>query len=215
MVFCDIHREWGRSAFEDSPFPIAKKHLEEKGYKIITAQEAAEIVMMSGPAQLAARRGTFVSEGVIHLNKRQGYLTRKSLVMLNLTKACKQCPLFVQKKQVDEVLQDSVKFSINQPYIPIKRFNEDPITVFLFGQQARNYSDFLSDQGVRKMPLPLSLDGAGSCYGNARFPAAAQLWLDNNARDEFGRYYGLLVPSGLQSIYDNYASFRGIHYYKK
>ena len=74
---------------------------------------------------------------------------------------------YLTDKQVEEALADSVKLSAES--IPTNRLGENEITAYAFGNQAKQYGEFLKQAGIDEMPVWLT--------SIKDKPFARQLWL--------------------------------------
>ena len=148
----DVQQANLQSATSDKPFNEAVRELQVKGYRIISMEEQAGLRVQEGRTHPVSKEGNFTQEGWIHSPNTMGtYLVKKS-------------PLI---KHLDEVYQTHVKgdeFNIQSnlegallvPYgaeIPTNRFAENDITVFMFGKNAENYGNFLTELGRKTQKI--------------------------------------------------------------
>jgi len=91
--------------------------------------------------------GNFVSQGILYVPNKGIFLTNNSPVLDNpekATQALKQRKeYYISSEQIEKGLADSVEILPIGSKIPLKRFGEDPATVFLFGKHAKDYGEFL------------------------------------------------------------------------
>ena len=162
----DINPTGMASAYIQAPFDKAKQALESEGYKIISLERNAQLRIQQGKDSYISRNGNWVKEGFLILPNDKFYLTKLSPIMENpkeATKAHKNGQEFyLNDNQIQESLEDSVK--ITDRKIPTKRFGENQLTVYTFGEQAEDYGLFLQDANIEEMPiwLPNSEDKAFS-----------------------------------------------------
>jgi hypothetical protein len=173
------------SAYVEAPFDKAKKALEKEAYKIISLEQNAQLSMQEGKDSFISRNGNCTREGVIYVPKKGIFLTKNSPIMVN-PKEATECQrngkeFYLNKEQVEKALADSVELS-GKP-IPTSRFNDDKITVFAFGNTAKEYGEFLKEAGINEMPIyvanvkknpfvrqmwPLGLGGRSVLIGSSR-----------------------------------------------
>ncbi len=167
----DIRPTGIESAIVCSQFDKAKEVLEGKGYKIISLKECAQLRIQRGANSPVSRKGNWVREGVIYVPKRGIFLTKFSPIMKNPREATqshrKGREYFLTEEQVEQALTDSVK--LLGEAIPTKRFGENEITNYAFGEVAEQYGNFLHETGIKEMPVWLAnLEDK---------PFARQMWL--------------------------------------
>lgn len=174
----DIKPTGVTSSYVNAPFDEAKTFLENLGYRIITAQENAGLRIQFGKNAEVSIKGNYVKEGSLYIPKKGRFITRGSLVMASPKDATeahrKGSEFYVEPEQAELVLADSVAVSHDIRPIPTNRFGEDAITVFVFGDIARKYGEFLKEANINEMPL--SFDDQDHVDGKSK-PYANQLWL--------------------------------------
>lgn len=154
-VICDIKQKVIESAYAKAPFDEAKEVLEKMGYGIISSEETARLRIQEGIGS-----GDGVREAFIYDNKRGIFLTKNSPIMQNPREATqahrRHIEYYLTDEQVEQVLRDSIKIPEGIKSIPTNRFGEDPITNYVFRNQADPYGQFLGEEGIRAIPIYLS-----------------------------------------------------------
>ena len=171
----DIELEDVKSAYINFPFDRGKVLLEKEGYRIISIEEAARLQIQLEKFQLFDRDntlliicGNLVKEALIRLPFKKGlFITKKSPIMANPEDAT-DCHRIKEdyeltKDQVEESLSDSIElkdkfFSVSTSirtdsykYILSEKFDDNPITNFIFGKYAKTYGEFLTEKKINKM----------------------------------------------------------------
>jgi hypothetical protein len=174
----DIKPTGTDSAYVTAPFDLGKKELEEGNYQLISAEQNAGLRVQHGKDAFVSKNGNFVKEGCVYVPNKGRFLTRGSIVVAMPTEATQAHregkEFYVTNEQVDSVLGNSVQVPYDQSSVPTDRFGEDPVTVFLFGQIAKKYGDFLKDAKIKKMPLYFNDQ---KYVDEQKQPFANQLWL--------------------------------------
>ena len=173
------------SAYVEAPFDRAKEILEDAGYRIISLEENALLRIQQGKDSNISRNGNWTREGFIYHPEKGIYLTKNSPIMLNPTEATQahreNREFYLNDEQIESALANSVKLPKNVKTIPTKRFSDDTITVFAFGNTAKHYGEFLTEAGIKEMPVYL--------VNTEEKPFARQLWFGNlGSWSELGGY---------------------------
>ena len=193
----DIKPSGFESAVAYAPFDEALGRLEKESYRIISTPENAELRIQQGSDAFVSRNGNYVREGVLYIPQKGGFLVRNSPILTSARQATQAHrdgkEFYATQEQVDEALKDSVKFPEKYVEIPVKRFGEDELTVFVIGggdsKKAEVYGNFLKDAGIKAMPVYV-VDKDNVNEQNT--PFARQLWfwslvggsvLDGDGRD--------------------------------
>ncbi|MEK6936093.1 MAG: hypothetical protein AABW67_04850 [Nanoarchaeota archaeon] len=191
----DIKPRGIASAYINAPFDKGKEALAKEGYKIISLEENAKLRMQEGKDSYVSRNGNWVKEGVIYVPNKGVFLTKNSPIMLNAKEATdchrKNKEFYLTDAQVQESLADSVELKAKD--IPTNRFADNKITIYAFGDSAKQYGEFLKEAGIKEMPVWLvNLEDK---------PFARQMWfrflgnrsgLDDNSRNlDCGRVRGV------------------------
>jgi hypothetical protein len=159
MRLCDdISKGKMLSACIEAPFDKGKEALESKGYRIISLEENAGLRIQEGRDSFISRWGNWTREGVIYVQKKGKFLTKKSPIMDNAKEAT-DChrngkDYYLTNKQVEEALADCVELSGES--IPTNRFKDEKVTVYAFGDIAEQYGNFLKETGINGMPVWLA-----------------------------------------------------------
>lgn len=194
----DIKPTGTESAYIEAPFDVAKQDLEANGYKIISLRDNALLRIQQGKDSYISRNGNWTREGFVYTPKKGIFLVRNSPIIDNAKQATdyhrKGQEFYLTQDQVEESLKDSVK--IDRKEIPTKRFNDDAITAFAFGDVAGQYGDFLKEAGIKEMPIWLA--------STEEKPFARQNWFrDLDLRSEL---------SGNGRLLNDDSRLRGVRY---
>jgi len=169
----DIRTKKLVSAYIDAPFDEGTEALTKEGYKIISLEENARLRMHEGKNSYVSKNANWVSQGVIYVPNKGIFLTKNSPILLNAKKAtdCHRAgkEFYLTSQQVEESLFDSAKLEAEA--IPTNRFGEDEITVYAFGDWAKQYGEFLKAAGINQMLIFLA--------NNTGNPFARQVWFWN------------------------------------
>ena len=169
------------SAYIEASFDEAKEALEKKGYEIISLQENAKLRIQEGKNSHISREGNFVKEGIISIPKKGNFLTKNSPVLKNPREAYEahgyfKSEFYISNKEVEKAMQNSVQVPYNKFSVPTNRFGQDKITVFVFGETAKEYGKFLKEAGISKMSLYFHFEHD---VNNKKQAFANQLWLNS------------------------------------
>jgi len=180
QINVDIKPRGIASAYVEAPFDEGKEALAEQGYKIISLEENAKLRMQEGKDTYVSRNGNWVKEGVIYVLNKGIFLAKNSPIMADAKKATdchrKNQEFYLTNEQVEQALADSVELNVES--IPTNRFADDKITVYAFGDSAKEYGEFLKEAGINEMPVYLANIGEK--------PFARQMWLG-----DLGNWSGL------------------------
>jgi hypothetical protein len=174
----DIKPRGIASAYVDAPFDEGKTELESNGYSIISLEENAKLRMQEGRNSDVSRNGNWVREGVLYVPSKGKFLTKNSPIMANAKEAT-EChrngtEFYLTDEQVERSLDGAVM--LDEKDIPTNRFGEHVATVYAFGDNAKDYGEFLKEVGIDEMPVYLA--------NNEDKLFARQLWfrsLDNRS----------------------------------
>ncbi len=159
--------------------------LESEGYQIIPLEQNAKLRVNNGGNSSISRIGNWVSEGVIYVKGKGKFLTKKSPILARSPdqEGKNGNSLYINEEQIEFSLKDSFQISdkLGNPFsIPTKRFGEEEIAVFLFGDFAKDYGFFLKDAKIKNVPF---------WFADFRDkPFARLLWFD--CMDEQSRIVG-------------------------
>jgi hypothetical protein len=184
------------SAYVNAPFDQSKEMLVKADYEIITAEQNAGLRMQYGKDAFVSKNGNYVKEGCVYVPSKGRFITRGSLVMASPNQATEshrnRNEFYVSQEQIDSVIGNSVQVPFEQSVIPTNRFGKDPVTVFLFGQSAQKYGEFLMEAKIDNMPLYFN----DKNYVDSKDkPFANQLWLSRLALNS--AVYGNLIAGYL------------------
>ena len=154
-VICDIKQKVIESAYVEDSFDVAKRLLEESGYSIVSSEETARLRIQEG-----IDSGNGVREAFVYDNKMGVFLTKNSPIIQNPREATqahrRHMEYYLTDEQVEQALKNSIKIPEGIKSIPTNRFGEDPITNYVFRNQADPYGQFLGEEGIRAIPIYLS-----------------------------------------------------------
>ena len=157
-IIQDVKPAGTASAYVEKPFDEAKAELESAGYEIISLPQFAKLRMEQGKDSHVANYGDYVREGFLYVPKKGKFLVRKSPIMTNAKEAT-QChrkgnEFYLTDKQVEESLADSIEVKLKDgETIPTKRFGDNELTAYAFGENAKAYGEFLNEAGIKEMPV--------------------------------------------------------------
>lgn len=153
----DIQPRGIASAYVVAPFDQAKTALEAEKYQVISLGENARLRIQEGKDADVSRNGNWVKEGFLYVPGKGKYLTKASPIMdspVEATQAHRDGnEFYLTNEQVQKGLADSIKLKDRDFSIPTKRFGEDGITVYAFGDVAQAYGNFLKEAGIKEMPV--------------------------------------------------------------
>lgn len=149
-VIEDIKLEGVASAHVTASFDKGKEALEKGEYKIISLEEYAKLRIQEGKDAFISRGGGLVREGVLYVPKKGIFLTKKSPI-IDYAEEATNChrkgkDFYLTDNQVEKALSDSVKLTKKE--IPTNRFNDEEITVYVFGNIAKQYGEFIIEAGA-------------------------------------------------------------------
>ena len=172
-IIQDVKPTETASAYVEKPFDQAKVELEAVGgYDIISLEDNAKLRIAMGTNHSVSQRGNYTREGFLYVPQKGIFLVKNSPIMANAKEATK-ChrngrEFYLTGEQVEEALKDSVKIKSGDS-IPTKRFGEDELTRYAFGETAQAYGDFLKQAKINEMPVWLA--------SVEKKPFARQAWL--------------------------------------
>lgn len=195
-VIQDIDSEKFYSGYINVGFNIGKSSLENKGYRIVSLEDYANIRLKYSKTNESVLKGCRVSEGVITLPDKKRYLTKTSPIMRDPEKftrlSRKNDFLFLSKEELEYALQNYCEIKENN--IPTNRFKESELMNFCFGTHSKEYGEYLKEHGISFLSL---------YYGDKLDkPYISQAWLcglENNSLivcDEDFLYY----PQNIRGI---------------
>jgi hypothetical protein len=175
-VFNDVTEGRLLSGYVKAPFDEAKTMLKKSGYRIISLEENARLIMQEGASTNVSAQGNRVKEDIIWVPKKGFYLTKNSMIMENPEEATRchrksklstyDYEFFLSKKQVEKALENSVYLSCayDHFYIRACEFGEDEITKFAFGAAAKKYGSFLQEAGMGYIDIQLPANEESKPY---------------------------------------------------
>lgn len=170
----DIQPRGIASAYVVAPFDQGKAQLEAEGYHIISLEENARLRMQEGKDAYVSQNGNWVKEGFLYVPGKGKFLTKNSPVIVHpaeVTQAHRSGnEFYLTSEQVEKGLVNSIKLKDRDFSVPTKRFGEDELTTYAFGNSAQAYGDFLKDADIKEMPVYM-VDDIGDN------PFVRQAWL--------------------------------------
>jgi hypothetical protein len=139
----DVKTNRLESAVFSAPFDYGYGVLANNGYRIINFEQNSRLRMLMGSASDVSRNGNWVSEGIIYVPSKGIFLTKHSLIIP-----------FNQEIATDYNRNGS-DFILTEEQIETS-LEENEITVYAFGNNAKAYGEFLKETGIDEMPICLS-----------------------------------------------------------
>lgn len=151
------------SCLSTASFDKARTSMIENGYRVISLEENAILRMETEKHYAVSRLDSNVREGLLFVPERGLYITKKSpffqdfpieLNFCNNTRpdwddrSAPSNSRIITKDQIEEALSDSISIPGKDVFVPANRFAEDEYAIYLFGETAGEYRDFLSSRGV-------------------------------------------------------------------
>jgi hypothetical protein len=152
----DFNNEKISSAYIKDFFSTGKTKLEQQGYRIISLEENAALRILEGYESDVSRSGNIVREGVVIMpGILGGFLTKTPSFINNNPAPIRSTSTrnYLTDEEFNQSLVNSIKFS-GKP-IPADRFDEDPLTNFIFGRFSGDYGRFLKERGIDELILPI------------------------------------------------------------
>ena len=176
----DINPKAVVSAYVDGPFDKALRILDNCGFRVISLKENAQLRIQQGKDSEVSRYGNYTRESFVYVPKEGVFLARTSPALnfrysQQATKAHENGNEFSPyPEQVRMALESSIEVPYDLKFVPTKKFGEEGLTVFAYGNSAEEYGRFLDDLGIKKMPVRLS----SKCYVDKQEKAfVRQTWL--------------------------------------
>ncbi|VVB83364.1 Uncharacterised protein [uncultured archaeon] len=142
------------SAYTEFPdFFMAKEELLAMGYRIISLEENAKLRMQEGKYSFVSKNGNWVKEGILYLPKEGKFLTKKSPILTASKEEVRADEFYLTEEQRESALEDSFRLSDENFSILTKNFGKDDLAIYLFGNSAQDYGDFLKESGINKMEI--------------------------------------------------------------
>jgi|SRR3989344_356160 len=145
----------------NEPFDQSKKTLEDTGCEIITLEQNAGLRVQQGPKALVSRMGNYVAEGGLHMPDYQCLLVKNNPIMQSPVEATYTQRMggdfYLTDEQIEWALSGAyVNLRKGKNYIPVEAFKEDERTVFMFGKNVQAYADFLIENKIKGISVPLA-----------------------------------------------------------
>jgi len=158
--------------------------------KIISLSQSAELRVKYGKDFYFSKNGNWTKEAFIYAPRKGVFLTKNSPIIKNANDAVQahknKSEYFLTDEQVEEALINSIRvFGIN---ISTKKFKDNEITVFAFGDLAEKYGNFLYELGVKEMPINLT------CFSDK--PFARQMY--------FNGFYNKSALNSIGTLFSDY-----------
>jgi len=200
----------------DSAFDSASKAVLTTADSLITLRNLAYARIQEGKDSSVSTNGSYVKEGSLFVPKaaNKRIWLRESLVLAHPSDAVashKRGDEYVLPEgfnvdaHLEQVGKDNYFILTNTDSVPTNRFGEDERTVWLFGDQAKAYGEFLGSEPKKIENVNIWMyTGNDKHIDSQKGPFANQLWLhwlgDNSDVD--GNNWGL----------NNSNSVRGVRY---
>jgi len=176
-IIVDMRPTRIESARINAPFDKALAKLQKNDYELISLLQNAGLRMQQGKDHHVSLYGNCVKEGALYVPRKGRFITRCSPVLDHPRKATQAHRngerYFVSNDQARRTIEDSIQISYDLLGIPTNRFDEDAITRFCFGKNAKDYGLFLKDVGILEMPLWFNKE---ENVQEQKKPYANQLW---------------------------------------
>jgi nuclear transport factor 2 (NTF2) superfamily protein len=130
-----------------------KNTLESFGYKIVTLEDMAGLMLQEQNTPGFFHKSNWVQEDFIYVSEKGVYLSKNSPILNQVynAKSCqeKNGEFYLTEEQVEESLENSVFLSKtkNKIIIPTNDFKNNKITNYAFGKFAENYGNYLRNFG--------------------------------------------------------------------
>ena len=163
----DFDSDGTESAMLCSTLSVAKSYLERGGFKIISLEQNADLIMRQGKESPIGRSYNLVREGTIYFPEGRAKLVRISPIMdsnertMEMEKAYRKGKEFyLSSALTEEALEDSTDWPGEEIKIPVDRFGDGDfkingykagqLTIWAFGgeNRARVFGEFLKEAGT-------------------------------------------------------------------
>ena len=154
-IIKDIETNPIGSAYVKLPFDKAKIELESNGYRIVSLSENARLRLNERINSEVSRNGNFVREGILYLPDKRRFLTKNSPI-IDYPEQATSCnrnnsEFYLNDDMVQKSLSDSIEIKLKE--IPTNGFDEIDLSVYLFGENAKKYGDYLKNLGIKNLPI--------------------------------------------------------------
>jgi len=167
-----------------APFDESIIEFKEKGYRLMSVEESAKLILQEGENSPIYKNSGRVKEGIIYIPGEGRFLTKNSPVLENPEEATDSHRnlknFYIEENQMVKALENSVKVPWEKNSFPTNRFNEEETTTFLFGELTKDYGLFLKDLGIKKMTL---WSTEKRFVENRDKPFSNQLWFANSKEE--------------------------------
>jgi|TARA_Y100000310_G_scaffold340166_1_gene435026 hypothetical protein len=163
------------SAYIDAPFDVAKAELEKSGYRIISLEESANLRV---ERRTYGDPDSWVKEGMLYVPNKGVYITKNSPIIKYPEIATQYhrtgSDYNLTEEEVKHALEDSIQIFPYNTSVPTDRFGQDVLALYLFGNNAPEYGQYLRKNEVDSMPIKVSdID-----YKDSKFPFVRQIYFE-------------------------------------
>ncbi len=153
IILYNSQKEINSTYTEVPDFFMAKEELLTMGYRIISLEENAKLRMQEGKYSFVSRNGNWVKEGILYLPKEGKFLTKKSPILTASKEELRVDEFYLTEEQRESALEDSFRLSDENFSILTKNFGKNNLAIYLFGNSAQDYGDFLKESGINKIEI--------------------------------------------------------------
>ena len=185
-----------------APFDQDLAALQRENAALTTARQVALVRIIAGPKSSISQYGSWVAENIVYFPNGQIFVTQAENSPIlkysaEATKAHRSGEEFYISEEEAASLENLAKsgkvYTLikNKSYeIPIKKFAQDGLAKFVFGDTTADYANFLQKAGVNEVPVWLA---DTKRVKEQKAPFARALWLGVlNDRSVLSDYDGIL-----------------------
>jgi hypothetical protein len=133
----------------EGSFWEGKAYLESKDFQVISLKQNAEVRMHKGKDDIFSIRGNYVKERILSIPGKGNFLTK---IPFSLQES--EHDLYLNDKQIEKALADSIKLPDENFNIPTKEFGKNEVFIYAFGKEfSEKYGSFLDELGILEMPF--------------------------------------------------------------
>ncbi len=151
----DVYPRGIKSAYVNESFHKGLETLGSHGYSIISLRENSLLRIQEGFQSNISRKGNWTREGFIAIPKKGIYLTKNSPILSSSQEATKNHrnkeEFYPIEEQIENALENSYKMGNEK--IPAKRLGESGEGIYLFGDCAESYGEFLQNFGINEISI--------------------------------------------------------------
>ncbi len=143
------------SAIVRAPFNKATSILKKRGYQQISLEQDAKLRMLQ--ESLYSKHGNLVREAVLYNLKEKPRMVRNPPTLYLSSEAVQphkeSSEFYLTDKQIEQARADSIELPEGEFWIPTNRLVDDEITNWMFGENNKNFGNFLRDKGIMGLPI--------------------------------------------------------------